>query len=252
MTVKYYEGREALVHGKITEKPLRERPSTPSWVLKLIMAVTGVIFGLFVFVHMVGNLKVFLPDTNGVNHINDYAHFLRTMGEPLMPAMSVLWIFRIVLFVSIVLHIYSALTLYMRGRESRGKFRRSGLIGGLNSFAARTMVVTGIVLLLFIIFHLLDLTIGAQPMAPATWTEGDAFGNLIGTFSRWPVALIYIVAMLILFLHLSHGLWTAVSDLGIVGRKWRATLLFISYLLPAAVLVGNIVIPIAVLAGWIG
>ena len=96
MAVKY-DDREAVAHGKITTKPLRERPGAPSWALKLIMAITGIIFGLFVFVHMIGNLKIFLPDTDGVNHLNEYAAFLREFGEPMLPSGSFLWAFRIVL-----------------------------------------------------------------------------------------------------------------------------------------------------------
>ena len=250
MTVKY-DDREAIAHGKITTKPLRERPSAPSWALKLIMAITGIIFGLFVFVHMIGNLKIFLPDTDGVNHLNEYAAFLREFGEPMLPYGSFLWAFRIVLLVCLIAHIYSAFALHGRGQKSRGKFRRFGLMGGLNSFSARTMLVTGIVLLLFIIFHLLDLTIGAQPAATAAFEHGEAYANVLASFSRPIVAIFYILAMVILFFHLSHGLWTAVSDLGITGKRWRAVLLFVSYLIPAAVLVGNALIPIAVLAGWL-
>ena len=250
MTVKY-DDREAIAHGKITTKPLRERPSAPSWALKLIMAITGIIFGLFVFVHMIGNLKIFLPDTDGVNHLNEYAAFLREFGEPMLPYGSFLWAFRIVLLVCLIAHIYSAFALHGRGQKSRGKFRRTGLMGGLNSFSARTMLVTGIVLLLFIIFHLLDLTIGAQPAATAVFEHGEAYANVLASFDRPIVAIFYILAMVILFFHLSHGLWTAVSDLGITGKRWRSVLLFVSYLIPAAVLVGNALIPIAVLAGWL-
>ena len=227
MTVKY-DDREAIAHGKITTKPLRERPSAPSWALKLIMAITGIIFGLFVFVHMIGNLKIFLPDTDGVNHLNEYAAFLREFGEPMLPYGSFLWAFRIVLLVCLIAHIYSAFALHGRGQKSRGKFRRSGLMGGLNSFSARTMLVTGIVLLLFIIFHLLDLTIGAQPAATAAFEHGEAYANVLASFSRPIVAIFYILAMVILFFHLSHGLWTAVSDLGITGKRWRAVLLLLS------------------------
>ncbi|MFV8394879.1 succinate dehydrogenase cytochrome b subunit [Corynebacterium hindlerae] len=250
MTVKF-DDRDAVAHGKITEKPLRERPSYPTWALKLTMAVTGVIFGLFVLVHMIGNLKIFLPDHGEEKAIDVYAEFLRTVGEPLFPREGILWIFRIVLLVCLVLHVYGAFALFGRAKQSRGKFKRTNLIGGLNSFTARSMIVTGVVLLLFVIFHILDLTLGAAPAASDSFEHGAAYANLIASFSRPGVAIFYIVAMLILFLHLSHGLWTAVSDLGITGKRWRAVLLFVAYLIPAAVLVGNSIIPLAVLFGWI-
>lgn len=250
MTVKNMD-RDAIRHGKITEQPLRERPKYPTWALKLTMAITGIIFGGFVLVHMIGNLKVFMPAHDGVHHIDEYGEFLRTVGEPAMPYEGVLWIFRIVLLVSLVLHVYSAFALTGRAHQSRGKFRRTNLMGGLNSFTARTMIVTGLVLLLFIFFHILDLTMGVQPAASAAFEHGEVYANMVASFSRWPVAIFYILAMVVLFLHLSHGLFTAVSDLGITGHRWRAVLLFISYLLPAAVMVGNISIPLSIALGWI-
>ena len=127
----------------------------PSWALKLIM-VTGLIFG-YVIVHMLGNLKIFI----GREDFNAYALFLRTMGQPIVPGETVLWIFRIVLLVSLILHVYGAFALHGRSRQSRGKFRRQGMVSSWNTFTARTMIITGVVLLAFIIFHILDLTIGA-------------------------------------------------------------------------------------------
>lgn len=250
MTVKF-DDRDAVAHGKITEKPLRERPTFPSWALKLTMAVTGVIFGLFVLVHMIGNLKIFLPNHGEDKAIDVYAEFLRTIGEPLFPREGILWIFRIVLLACLVLHVYGAFALKARAAQSRGKFKRSGMVGNMNTFTARSMVVTGVVLLLFIIFHILDLTLGVTPAAPEAFEAGAAYANLVASFSRPAVAIFYILAMVVLFLHLSHGLWTAVSDLGITGKRWRAVLLFVAYLIPAAVLVGNCAIPLSIMFGWI-
>ena len=144
MTITFND-RDAIVHGKITEKPLRERPSYPTWAMKLTMAITGLIFGGFVLVHMIGNLKIFLPEHDGKPAIDVYGEFLRTVGEPLFPREGILWIFRIVLLVALVLHVYCAFALVGRAHQSRGKFRRTNLMGGHQSFAARTMIVTGLV-----------------------------------------------------------------------------------------------------------
>lgn len=239
--------RDAIAHGKITFEPLRERPKFPSWALKLIMAVTGLIFGLYVIVHMVGNMKIFM----GEQDFNAYAAFLRTVGYPAIPNEGVLWIFRIVLLVAVILHVYGAFALHGRARQSRGKFRRQGMVGGWNTFTARTMIITGVVLLAFIIFHILDLTIGAA-VAPENFVHGEAYANLVASFSRPLVAIWYIIAQLALLLHLSHGLWTATSDLGITGARWRKVLLFLSGLIPLLVVVGNIAIPVAVLTGLVG
>lgn len=238
--------REALAHGKITTKPLREKPKVPSWALKMTMAVTGIIFGLFVIVHMLGNLKVFA----GAESFDTYAHFLRTMGYPIAPNETILWAFRIVLLVAVVLHVYGAFALQSRARQSRGKFRRQGMVSGWNTFTARTMLVTGVVLLAFIIFHIMDLTLGVA-VAPADFAHGEAYQNLVSSFQRPAVAIWYVIAQLALLLHLSHGLWTASSDLGVTGHRWRKVILFLSGLIPLVVVVGNIAIPVAVMTGLV-
>ncbi|MGP6174771.1 succinate dehydrogenase cytochrome b subunit [Corynebacterium sp. A21] len=245
--------RDAIAHGKITEKPLRERPKYPTWALKLTMAITGLLFGLYVLVHMIGNMKVFMsPYPDGGHPLDTYGEFLRTVGDPVLPREGILWIIRIVLLVAVVLHVYGAFALQSRASKSRGKFRRTNLVGGLNSFSTRTMLITGIILLAFIIFHVLDLTVGLAPAAAEVFQHGEVYANLIASFSRWPAAVFYIIAMVVLFLHLSHGIWLAVSDLGIVGKRWRAILLVVAYAVPAVVMIGNISIPLSVLFGWIG
>lgn len=241
----------AIAHGKITEEPLRKLPKYPSWAIKLTMAITGLIFGLFVLVHMVGNLKIYMPDEDGKAPIDVYGAWLRNLGAPLLPHEGALWIFRIVLLVAIVLHIYGAFALTARAHQSRGKFRRTNLIGGLNSFTSRTMLVTGIILLAFIIFHILDLTMGVAPAASSAFHEGTIHANMVASFSRPAVAIFYIIAMVVLFLHLSHGVWLAASDLGITGRRWRQAILVIAYLVPAIVMIGNISMPLLILCGVI-
>ena len=243
--------REAVAHGHITNEPIRQKPGVPSWVLKLIMAVTGLLFALFVVGHMAGNLKLYLPAHGGEEALDEYGAFLRSMGEPLFPHEGALWIIRAVLLVAIIAHIYGAIALTARSKASRGKFRRSNLMGGLDSFATKSMLVTGIVLLLFIIFHLLDLTLGVQPIAPGDFVEGAVKANMIATFSRWPVTIVYVIAMCFLFLHLTHGIRLAASDLGITGAKWRQTFLILAYVIPAVVCIGNIVMPLSVALGLV-
>ena len=243
--------REAVAHGHITNEPIRQKPGVPSWVLKLIMAVTGLLFALFVVGHMAGNLKLYLPAHGGEEALDEYGAFLRSMGEPLFPHEGALWIIRAVLLVAIIAHIYGAIALTTRSKASRGKFSRSNLMGGLDSFATKTMLVSGLVLLLFIIFHLLDLTLGVQPIAPGDFVEGAVKANMIATFSRWPVTIVYVIAMCFLFLHLTHGIRLAASDLGITGAKWRQTFLILAYVIPAVVCIGNIVMPLSVALGLV-
>ncbi|AIG63573.1 succinate dehydrogenase [Corynebacterium atypicum] len=255
MTVKNPD-REAIRHGKITEEPLRGKRAVPSWALKLGMAITGLIFCAFVVVHMVGNLKLYLPaheDAHGVVRpaLDIYGEFFRTVGEPMFPRTSLLWMLRIVLLACLLIHIYGAFALHGRSKRSRGKFSRTNLMGGMNTFATRTMLFTGVILLLFIIFHIMDLTMGAQPAASAAFEHGEVYANVIASFSRWPVAIFYIFAMLMLFFHLTHGIWLAASDLGITGQRTRQVILFLAYLVPAIVVIGNIIMPLSVAAGWV-
>lgn len=250
MTVKNPD-REALAHGRITNEPIRQKPGVPTWALKLGMAVTGLLFALFVVGHMAGNLKLYMPAKDGEEALDVYGSFLRTMGEPLLPAGTLLWIMRIVLIAALLIHIYGAFALTARSKQARGKFKRSNLMGGMDSFATKTMLVTGVFLLLFVIFHLLDLTMGVTPVAPEEFVHGSIKANMIATFSRWPVTIIYVLAMICLFLHLTHGIRLAASDLGITGAKWRQTFLVLAYIIPAVVCIGNIVMPLSVALGWV-
>ena len=220
----------------------RLQPS--SVTLKLIMAGTGIVFALFVFVHMIGNLKVY----TGAQHFDAYAHWLRTLLEPLLPYEGALWIFRVVLLSCLIAHVGAAVLLTGRGHRARGRFRRRGM-RGLRSFTARTMLVSGLVLLLFIAFHILDLTLGARPAASGEFTAGHAYANTIASFSRPPVAAFYLLAMMVLGAHLMHGLWTAIQDFGVTGRRVRQVCVAAGGLLALAVTVGNMTIPIAVWTG---
>lgn len=231
--------------------PAVARPSTqrapfpPSWALKVILAVTGTILVAFVIFHMFGNLKVFL----GKEAINHYAFWLqRDLLVPLIPEGWFVWIFRGVLAACIVAHAYAAVVVRRRARKARG-VGKSRKIASLRNFQARNMLVTGVVLALFIVFHILDLTVGARPVASSEFEHLNAYDNMVHSFSRPAVSAFYIVAMGMLFLHLVHGLWSVVNDLGGTGRRLRATVLAIAGIAGLVVLLGNIAIPIAVLVG---
>ncbi|GGH61874.1 succinate dehydrogenase cytochrome b subunit [Rothia aerolata] len=227
----------------------------PKWLsnvlAKYIMAVTGVVFGIFVLVHMYGNLKVY----TGAEHFNDYALFLRSLLMPLLPFEGFLWLFRLALLVCLIGHVYCGWLISARARARRGGHKRRGL-KGFQSFTTRTMPVTGLVLLFFIIFHILDLTAGVG-VAPEGFQHGNeaasyAYQNLIASFSRPLVSLFYLLAMVILFLHLAHGLYAAVSDFGVtMSQKVRSWVILLSGLFALIVMLGNISIPIAVFTGII-
>lgn len=231
--------------------PAASRPATtrppwpPSWVLKVVMAVTGLMFAGFLLFHMAGNLKVYL----GPEEFNHYAEWLRTLLNPLMPGESFLWLFRVVMLSAFVAHIYSGTTLFVRGRRARGAHRRKALPA--RRWSARSMLMTGAIILCFVVFHLLDMTIGRTAASTDGFTKGDAYGNLVASFERPAVALFYGLTMLLIAVHLAHGLWSVVNDLGATGHRTRQVGLLLAGTVALVIALGNLTIPIAVQLGWV-
>ena len=159
---------------------------------KWVMAVSGIILLGYVLAHMVGNLKVFL----GRDHINVYGEWLRTLGEPALPRTVLLWGLRVVLIAAFAGHIIAAYQLTRMNQKARPtKLPVASATTSAANFASRTMRWTGIIVALFVVFHLLDLTWG--PANPH-FVRGDPYDNLFYSFQRVPVAIVYILAMLAL------------------------------------------------------
>ncbi|WP_460741216.1 succinate dehydrogenase cytochrome b subunit [Mariniluteicoccus endophyticus] len=212
------------------------------------MAVTGAIFSAFVLVHMVGNLKAYF----GPDDFNAYAHWLRHAFHPLLPYEGLLWILRVVLLTCLVLHVGAGILLFVRGRRFRGRHRRGGL--GAKRLPARTMLVSGLVILGFLVFHLLDLTLGTPGAAAdgfrgATRDSSYAYQNLVASLARPWSGGVYLVTMLVLSTHLAHGLWTAAQDLGVTGRRTRTVWIALGHTVALLVALGNMSLPVAV---WLG
>jgi succinate dehydrogenase / fumarate reductase cytochrome b subunit len=186
---------------------------------KAVMAVTGIILYGYVFAHMIGNLKIF----TGATHFNDYAIWLREVGYPLVDHGAVLWLVRIVLLASVILHITAAVQVSKQEIEGRpvGYAQRRNLA---SSFAGRTMRWGGIVIALFVIYHILHLTTGT--LLPNHQGHENAYANVVRAFANPVATLIYLVAMVALGLHLSHGVWSFAQTLGWRTRRsdgfWRA------------------------------
>jgi len=208
---------------------------------KTIMAVSGLVMLLFLVVHMAGNLKIFF----GSGEFNHYAHWLRTMGEPVLHYEWALWLLRVVLVAAVVLHAVSAYQLSRRDIRARPvayvhKRPRA-------SYATRTMRWGGIILGLFIVWHILDLTTGT--VHPGGFQPGHPYQNVVDTFSTWYGNVIYIVAMLALGLHVRHGFWSAAQTLG-AGNAARDRLLkTLADILALALTVGFVSVPVAVMTG---
>ena len=182
---------------------------------KVIAAVTGLILFGFIAGHVAGNLKVFTGSTpDGLPHIDEYAHFLREVGVPLVPQNMVIWSARIVLLVSVILHITVVIQLAMLSSEARPigyvKTKRR-----MASPAALYMMFSGGLIAFFIVFHLLHFTVGVLPLGE--FKEGEVYRNLSASFSAdyWFVPVFYIITMVVIGLHLNHGLWSLFQTLGL-------------------------------------
>lgn len=222
-----------------------KKPTPSSFFLKQVMVATGFVFVAFVTIHLLGNLKVY----QGAEAFNSYAAWLREVGYPLLPKQGVLWALRLVLMLGLVLHIWAATTIWIRGRRARGKFRRKKM-AGFSAQTARAMFPTGLVLFIFIVVHLLDLTVGAV-LSPATFRHGSAYQNLVASFQRPAMALFYILVMALLALHVEHGWRTIMQDVGMTGGRSRRVWATVGGLLALAILLGNAAIPALVLSGVI-
>jgi len=210
---------------------------------KITMSVAGLVLYGFVIAHMAGNLKVYM----GPEAFNHYAEGLRTVGAPFFAYGQALWLARIILLAAVLVHIVAGVQLSIKSRKARAHSYKK--YEGLEfSWASRTMFWGGIAVFAFIIFHLLDLTFG---VVNPRFLPGDAYHNFVTTFQRVPVSIAYIAAMIPLCLHLYHGFWSMFQTLGLNNPRYNNVRRPIAAILAAAIFIGNISFPIAVMLGVI-
>jgi succinate dehydrogenase / fumarate reductase cytochrome b subunit len=236
------------VVATVTTQPAQRRaPKTgrfsSSVVKKSVMAVSGIIMILYLIAHMIGNLHAF----EGADSYNGYSHWLRTLGEPAVPESTVLWIIRLVLVVAVVAHFWAAISLWRQARRARPvayvtKKRVQ------QSFASRTVRWGGIILALFIIWHILDLTLGVVNPAGTGTTPYD---RLIADFSNIPITLFYVLSMLILAWHIRHGVFAATQTLGQTNKKRERAVNGIAYVLSGLIGIGFVIVPLSIAFGLI-
>ena len=217
---------------------------------KYVMAITGVLLIGFVITHMIGNLKMYL----GKEDFNHYAEFLRELLVPILPRTVFLWILRGGLLGAVVLHVHAAYGLTMLNRGARSVKYQSPRDYQVATFASRTMRWTGIIVALFVLWHLADLTWGFANNigADGEFVRGEAYANVVNSLERVPVAILYIVANIALGIHLFHGVWSLFQSMGWNNprfNKWRRGL---ATAFATIIVVGNVSFPIAVLAGIVG
>jgi succinate dehydrogenase cytochrome b subunit len=203
---------------------------------KAIMAATGMIGIGFVIGHMIGNLQVF----QGPEKLNAYAAALRAY-----PAL--LYFVRAVLLGAVILHIIAAYQLSRMSWESRSQnYERWKPVS--SDYASRTMRWSGPILLLFIIYHLLDFTFGT---VNPDFVPGDAYHNVISSFTAWYITAFYVVSMLALGLHMYHGIWSMFQSIGLNSPKYNTYWKNLAVVITGIVVVGNIVMPLAVFLGFV-
>src|SRR4051812_7706629 len=242
-------------HHERRPSPLTTRSTSYMWALtlyrstigkKAIMAVTGLMLVAFVIVHMAGNLQMFI----GPAKMNAYSAFLKSLGE-------LLWLARIGLIVATVLHVLMAwqLTRIKRNARPIGYEQRDPQVSTL---ASRSMRWGGLLLLVFIVFHILHFTTGtvfpaasrADAQYPA-FSHTDVYGNVVSAFRNPLVVLFYVVAMLFLLLHLFHGAWSSVRTLGLSKPSRDPLHRRVSTIIAVVVWLGFTAIPVAVFLGVI-
>jgi len=217
------------------------------------MALTGIGLLGFVVVHMIGNLHIY----EGPVQLHEYAESLRSLGGGLMPRTFLLWVLRLGLAGMFVLHIHSAYSLKERSRKASDK---ADFIGGEKkyhskrdyvaaNYASRTMRWTGPIILLYLLFHLADLTWGWW--LGDNYVLGDPYHNVVASLSNLPVAIIYVVANVALVIHIFHGTWSLFQSLGINNPKYNELRRTLAKLVAGVILVGNLSFPVLVQTGLI-
>jgi succinate dehydrogenase / fumarate reductase cytochrome b subunit len=209
---------------------------------KTVMAVTGVIMLLYLVAHMLGNLKVFF----GPDEMNGYAHWLRTIGEPVLHHEWFLWLMRPVLLAAVVGHIVAAVQLSRRDLAARpvGYVHRRQP----QTYATRTMRWGGVIIALFVLWHVLDLTTGT---VNPDFRSGEPYHNITETFSTWYGNTIYIVAMLAVGLHVRHGLFSAAQTLGAGSPARNRVLRATANGFALVLIAGFLSVPIGVMTGLV-
>ena len=219
-------------HGRATN--VRASFLSSSIGRKVVMAVTGVVLFGYVVVHMLGNLQIYL----GPAALNAYAVKLREM-----PAL--LWGVRGLLVVSVLLHVWAAASLTRTNMAARGigyrerRHRES-------TYASRTMRWSGVILLLFIVYHLLHLTLGT---VHPSFVPGDVYHNVVSGFRVGIVPFFYILAMLALGLHMYHGVWSLMQTVGLSHPRYDRLRYAFAAFITALVVLGNLSFPIAAMTG---
>lgn len=213
---------------------------------KAVMAVTGGVLVAYLIAHMVGNLKIFF----GAEDFNHYAHWLRTLGEPAVPRRTVLTLIEVVLGVSVVLHMWSAVSLTRRAAAARPVKYRSKKKSHAQGYAARTMRYGGVIIAVYVVWHLLDLTFF---VVNPKGSDATPYERVVADFdpSRWYITVWYVLAVVLVGLHLHHGVWSAFQTLGLRTPRRERALRGLSASVAGLVTLGFVSVPLSITFGWV-
>jgi succinate dehydrogenase / fumarate reductase cytochrome b subunit len=216
---------------------------TNSVFKKVVMAVSGILMLLFLVAHMVGNLHVF----QGAESFNDYSHWLRSFGEPALPPRTLLTAIEVGLLVSVVAHMWAAISLWRQAKRARPEAYVTKK-SVAQSYASRTMRWGGVIIGLFIVYHILDLTFGA---ANPAGTDSTPYDRLVASFQNPIATTVYVITLILLGMHLRHGIWSATQTLGQSNRRRERTVNAFAIAFATLLIAGYLVVPAAVVFGLV-
>jgi succinate dehydrogenase / fumarate reductase cytochrome b subunit len=211
------------------------------------MAVSGLLFIGFVLAHMYGNLRAFA----GHDAFNDYAEHLRTFGTPMLPNAGFLTVMRLALVVALVVHVTCGVRLWRRANRARTvQYQVKKHTGAIP--ASLILRWAGVVIFLFLIWHLLQFTIVKIDVSGTGVEVHDPYALMVASFEVWWMTLIYLAALTMLGAHLHHGFWAACQTLGFNGSaRARAASRRFSLILALVITLGFAAVPVSVLLGII-
>jgi succinate dehydrogenase / fumarate reductase cytochrome b subunit len=230
----------------VTDQVQRRTPKeakTSSVFKKIVMAVSGIIMVLFLIAHMIGNLHVF----QGAASFNHYSEWLRTFGEPALPPRTLLTAIEVGLVVSVVAHMWAAISLWRQAKRARPQSYVTKK-SVAQSYASRTMRWGGVIIGLFIVYHILDLTFG---VANPDGTDSTPYDRLVASFQNPIATTVYVIALILLGMHLRHGIWSATQTLGQSNRRRERTVNAFAIAFATLLIAGYLVVPAAVVFGLV-
>ncbi|WP_249027816.1 succinate dehydrogenase cytochrome b subunit [Blastococcus saxobsidens] len=216
---------------------------TTSVFKKAVMAVSGIILVLYLIAHVIGNLKAF----SGAESFNSYSGWIRTVGNPALPGATALWVIRIVLLVAVIAHIWAAVSLWRQAKRARPE-RYVTKKAVAQNYASRTMRWGGVIILAFIIYHILDLTTGT--VNPEGF-DSTPYDRLVASFQNPFVTAFYAISVILLGMHLRHGIWSATQTLGQSNRRREKTVSAFAFAFATLITAGFLLVPLSVLFGLI-